>query len=341
MRRTDVPAVSVLLPVKDGAATLDDAITSVTAQTLVAWELVVVVNGSRDRSEAIARTYAEADERVRLLVARTAGLVAALQVGLGSCRAPLIARMDADDVMLPDRLAAQARYLAAHPGHDLVSCGVQHEELGAPAPGMRRHVDWLNSLESPESIRAARFVDAPVAHPAVMFRADCVRELGGYGDGDFAEDHDLWLRMLKDRPVFGRVPDTLHIWRDHDGRLTRTDPRYRPDAMRALKHRHLLAGPLAGARPCRLWGAGKAGRRHARGLLALGATVEDLIDIDPRKLDRVVSDGRLRICGPNSVGPPRGTLILIAVAAAGARAEVRERLEHLGHRPERDFLAIQ
>jgi hypothetical protein len=205
---------------------------------------------------------------------------------------------------------------------------------------MARFVDWLNGLVTPADIRAARFIDAPVAHPAVTFRRDAVLGLGGYRDGPFPEDYDLWLRCFAAGLACGRVPDLVVEWRDRGGRLTRTDPRYSPDAARALKHRFLLEGPLAGGRRCRVWGAGPYGRRHARDLGRAGALVDDLIDIDPRKVGRRVAGGR-PVVGTDAVGPPDGRLILVAPASRGAREQVTAFLEARGHRVERDYLAVQ
>jgi glycosyltransferase involved in cell wall biosynthesis len=336
------PRVSVLMPVCDAAATLAAALDSVRAQTLREHEVVVVLNGCTDGSREIVAAYGRADERVRPIHVPGRGLVAALNVGLVAARAPLVARLDADDRMLPERLAAQAAALGAHPEWVAVTCGVRY--LAAPGAaagaGMARHVAWLNGLATPAAIRAARFIDAPVAHPAVTLRRQAVLDAGGYHDGPFPEDSELWLRLLAAGPVIGRVPDVLVEWRDRPDRLTRVDPRYRREAAQALAHRFLLAGPLAGGRAARVWGAGPYGRRHARDLGRAGARIDDLIDIDPRKLGRRVAGG-LPVRGPDTVGAPDGRLILVAVAAAGARETISAYLEERGHLRERDFLPLQ
>ncbi|MBI5482190.1 MAG: glycosyltransferase [Deltaproteobacteria bacterium] len=337
-----MPRVSVVLPVRDAEATLAAALESVAAQSLADHEVVVVLNGCRDGSEAVARAHAARDPRVRCLTLPQAGLVPALDAGLRAARAPLVARLDADDRMCPPRLARQVAALGEHPEWAAVTGGVRHVAAvdGTRGDGMARHVDWLNGLETPDEIRAARFIDAPVAHPAVSFRQDAIRGLGGYRDGPFPEDYDLWLRFFAAGLACGRVTDLVVEWRDRGDRLTRTDPRYAPDAVRALKHRFLLDGPLAGGRHCRVWGAGPYGRRHARDLGRAGALVDDLVDIDPRKVGRRVAGGR-PVVGLDAVGPPDGRLVLLAPASRGAREQVAAFLEARGHRVERDYLALQ
>lgn len=335
------PRVSVLLPVHDAEATLGDAMASIAAQTLEDHEAVVVLNGCSDASVGIARARAAADSRVRLFELPEPGLVDALNYGLQRAQAPIVARIDADDHMMPERLEVQARALQEHPEWAVVACGVRHAGAdGLRGDGMARHVEWLNGLTTPEAIRTARFVDAPVAHPSVAFRAEVVRGCGGYRDGDFPEDHDLWLRLLGAGHVIGKVPQVLVEWRDRPQRLTRSDPRYRDEAHRRLRHEHLLEGPLAGGRRCRIWGAGPFGRTHARELRALGAWVDDLIDIDPRKIGRMVAGG-LCVRGLDTIGGPDGRLTLLCVGSPGARSQMEAVLLERGHEAERDYLALQ
>jgi len=336
------PKVSVLLPVHEAEDTLGASLDTVERQTLKDHEVVLVLNGCSDGSAAVAQRYADRDPRVRVLTLEAASLVSALNRGLEVCEAPLVARHDADDLMQPERLSLQVDALERNPDWDLVTCGVRCTGVGVyePGAGMLRCVQWLNGLISSDAIRQARFIDAPVVHPAVVFRREVVVDVGGYRDGDFPEDHDLWLRLLERGSVMGRVPQVLVDWRDREARFTRTDPRCRDEARRALVHRFLLSGPLSNGRRCRIWGAGPYARRHARGLRSLGVVVDDLIDIDPKKIGRQVAGG-ITVVSSDTVGTPDGRLILVGVASPGARAEIERFLSERGHLPERDYLALQ
>lgn len=345
-------AVSVLIPVWRAESTLDEALADVRAQTLADWECVLVLDGAADRSPDIAHRHAAEDARIRVVEVPHGGIVPALVKGLSECRAPLVARFDADDRMAPERLALQVAHLDAHPELDLVTTRVRFDVITAPGAGpvppadlaqsgMARHVAWLDTLDTPARIRAARFIDAPVAHPAVMFRRAAALAAGSYRNGPFAEDHDLWLRMLARGPVFGRVDDVLVTWRDRAERLTRTDTRYAAAERRALVHAHLLApgGPCDGRR-VRIWGAGEYGRRHASELVRRGADIDDLIDIDPKKVGRRVAGG-LPVVAADGVGPPDGRAVLVAVASVGAREIISGRLTRLGYREDVDWWALQ
>ena len=265
MPQPSEPRVSVLLPVCNAASTLADALDSIGSQTLVDHELLVVLNGCTDGSVDVARSRAATDGRLRLIELSRPGLVEALNCGLGIARAPLVARIDADDRMLERRLELQCAALREHLEWEAVASQVRYvsRDSSTCADGMRKYVDWLNTLQTPEAIRQARFIDAPIAHPSVCFRRDSALALGGYRAGDFPEDLELWLRMFEAGAVIGTVAQVLVDWCDSPQRLTRRDPRYGKAAHRALRHRYLLSGPLRGGRRCRIWGAGQFGRDHA------------------------------------------------------------------------------
>ncbi len=339
---TERPEVTLLLPVHNAERTLDAALHDVCAQKGVSMEALVVLNGVEDRSQEIAHAWAERDPRITILTSPIKGIVPALNLGIDRAQAPLIARFDADDRMAPERLARQVEAMRAHPDWALSTTQVKSSGLdeGPAGPGMTRLVDRLNRLTTPEAIRAARFVDVPVVHPAVMFRRDIVRDLGGYKDGHFGEDHELWLRMLERGHTFGMVEEVLVTWRDHGERMTRTDPKLVSQrALRGLVARYLLRGPLA-QRSCRVWGAGKCGKGYIKALHEAGAQVDDIIDIDPAKVGRTMAHG-LEVVAADTLGPPDGRLILSAVAAPGASGLIAGRLQSLGYQVERDWLPLR
>jgi len=334
-----VLTTNVVLPVHNAAATLGETIESVRSQTMDDWELIIVCNGCTDDSLDIARDAAASDSRIQVDVLTAASVVEAANRALELSHAPLMARIDADDVMPPDRLVAQSVALHDHPNWAACTGWVEHG--GDPDGGMQRHVDWLNGLDSPSAVFHQRFVESPVANPSAMLRTAVLRELGGYRNGNFAEDYDLWLRLLEAGHQVGRVDESVLVWRDSPSRLTRSDPRYSFDSMRRLKHRYLLSGPMGnGARSCRVWGSGPYGKQHAKDLTSLGVKVETFIDIDPKKIGGQAAGG-IPVRSPDVLGHPDGVLTLIAVATPGAREEISDFLDALGHQVERDYLAVQ
>ncbi|HET9317731.1 MAG TPA: glycosyltransferase family 2 protein, partial [Vicinamibacteria bacterium] len=165
--------VSVLLPVRDARETLDECLASLASQTLAEHEVVAVDDGSGDGSSERLREAARADPRLRVVSGRGRGLVAALNDGLAHVRAPLVARMDADDVAHPDRLLRQAHRLDAEPA--LTALGSRVRLVGSPGTGndgMRAYVDWQNGLLEPERIARELFVESPLVHPSVTLRTE-------------------------------------------------------------------------------------------------------------------------------------------------------------------------
>jgi len=332
-----VPEVSVLLPVYNAPVQVVRAIESIRRQSLRAWELIVVDDGSTDETAAALRGAAVAEPRLRIITLAHGGIVNALNTGLAAARAPLVARMDADDEAHPDRLGAQAKLLRDRPEVGLASCLVEFGGDRQRQAGYARHVDWINGLLSAEDIALNRFVESPFAHPSVMFRSALVHQHGGYRDGDFPEDYELWLRWMEAGVVTAKVPRLLLTWNDPPNRLSRVDPRYDPEAFYRCKAGYLARWLKQHVDPRRrilVWGAGRPTRRRAELLAGHGMNITGYIDIDPRKIGREIA-GR-RVLGPDQI--PAGCFVLGYVAKRQARELSRAHLTRRGFVEGRDFL---
>jgi glycosyltransferase involved in cell wall biosynthesis len=335
-----VPRVSVLLPVRDAAATLGACLDSLAAQTLGDHEVVAVDDGSLDGSAETLLTRARADPRLRVVRRPRRGLVVALRIALAEARAPLVARMDADDVALSPRLALQVERLEQDPAVDVLGCRVTcAASPGAVAgEGMRAYVEWQNTLVGHEAMARDRFVESPLVHPSVAMRTATLRRLGGWRDFDGPEDYDLWLRAFDAGLRFAKLEEALVEWRDSPGRLTRTDPRYAPGRFLALKLEALSRGALARGRGVVVWGAGPVGRAWSRALRAAGHEVRAFVEVDPRQV------GRRRHGAPvvavAEAGRLRGPLHLAAVGRRGARERIRAEGARLGLVDGIDLVAV-
>jgi GT2 family glycosyltransferase len=186
------PAISVLMAVYNGERFLAAAIESVLAQSLSDFELVIVDDGSTDGSADILADYAERDPRVVLHQQPNQGAPTALNAGAALARAPLIARLDADDVALPGRLEAQHRRFCSDPALAMVGGQVivvdEHDRAIAAA---------AYPLSDAE-IRREFAKTTPFVHSAVTMRKEIFERAGGYRPHfDLAEDLDLWLRIAE------------------------------------------------------------------------------------------------------------------------------------------------
>lgn len=324
------PSISVLMPVRDARAAAEAAVRSVLEQSCADWELVVVDDGSQDGTTEILAALAREEPRILLVRQEPEGIVSALNRGLQLCRGRFIARMDADDSMSGRRLELQQAFLEAHPDCGLVSCRVR---FGGTEAGYAAHVDWVNSLMSHEDMSLRRFVEAPVAHPSVMFRRELVEKHGGYRGGPFPEDYELWLRWLEAGVRLGKVDAELLTWNDPPGRLSRTSARYSVEAFYTMKCLYLqrwLARHASG-RELWLWGAGRITRRRFDSLPVAG-----FIDVDAAKRG-THRDGRVVRLADEL--PERGSsFILAGVGSRGAREAVHAHLTRQGWREGADFL---
>lgn len=332
-----MPQVSILLPVWNAAETLPAALRSVSAQTFRDWELVAADDGSDDASLAILDRAARKDRRIRVVSGAHAGIVAALRSASSVASAPLLARMDADDLMHPRRLAFQVARMEASPRVDVLATRVR--SIGTRGEGMRRYVAWQNDLLTHDELVANFFVESPIAHPSVLMRRDLFERAGGYQDPGWAEDFDLWHRLREHGARFEKLPHTLLSWRDGDGRLTRTHPMYAGKQFHAAKLHYFRRHPLC-AGPLTVWGAGPIGRDWLRDLLRAGIAVPRVIDIDPKKIGRRIADGRSTVVSPEEGLARREGLLLGAVGARGARDLIRARLLEHALVEGRDFLFV-
>ena len=217
------PLVSILLPIHDAQTTLGPSLRSLQRQTLEAWQCIAVDDGSSDASLALCRGFARSDPRIRVFDRPHRGIVQALRHGLEHCRAPLVARMDADDLMHRRRLAAQIAVLDAQPELAAVCCHVRLFPRTTLEDGMREYEKWLAGIDDPESIRREAFVECPIAHPTLMIRTEILFDFG-YHDRGWPEDYDLILRLLERENRLAVVPERLLSWRKTETSLIRTHP---------------------------------------------------------------------------------------------------------------------
>jgi glycosyltransferase involved in cell wall biosynthesis len=205
----NMPAVSVVMPVFNAERFLQEAIESVLNQSFGDFELIAIDDGSTDRSPEILSRYARRDSRLRMYRQSHRALPATLNFGCSLAEGSYIARMDADDIALPDRFARQAGFLEDHPRVAIL--GTQLERIREDGT----HMDTTNVPLQHAQISAQMLEYCCLHHPTVMMRADALRSLGGYREAFLAaEDHDLWLRAAE-RFELANLADVLLRYRIH------------------------------------------------------------------------------------------------------------------------------
>jgi glycosyltransferase involved in cell wall biosynthesis len=221
--------------VRDAGPWLVPSLASLWRQSFRDFEVVAVDDGSADASGGILDRAAARESRLRVFHTPPRGLPAALNHALVHARGDLVARHDADDLSHRDRFAAQIAALARAPEVDVVGTRLRLFPAARTGAGMRRWSAWHNALLRHEDMEREALIDSVLAHGTAMIRRSALESVGGWQERGWAEDMDLWLRLLARGHRFAKIDRTLYGWRQHSGSATRRDPRYGRERMDALR----------------------------------------------------------------------------------------------------------
>lgn len=315
------------MPFKSQAFYLEECLSSIVSQQIENWELIAVDDYSMDESRLILENWASRDSRIKVIVNEGKGISDALNCGMEKSRADLIARMDADDVMCPDRLKKQYDFLSAHSEVGLVSSCVHNLNISGKSQfkGYQLYVEWINSVKTWNEISLNRFVESPFAHPSVVFRKELIRRFGSYRKGFFPEDYELWLRWMQAGVIMKKIDEKLLHWRDHTDRASRTMSIYSKEAFQRVKAKYFIFWLRTKKNKSFIisaWGAGKVARRQAQYLIEEGAEISHFYDVDPKKIG--TSKNGIPVKATNEIPPPGDEFILILCGARKARAIIED-----------------
>lgn len=201
------PLISVIMPVYNGGEYLSDAIFSILEQTFSEFEFIIINDGSRDDSKITIERFAEADSRIRFVNRENRGLVTTLNEAIDLSRGEFIARMDADDIALPQRFEKQLSFLNSNPDVDI---------LGGQARLIDENNIEVGVVRKPVSrsilLSYSKF-GCPIIHPTYMVRATAYRKLDGYRDLIAVEDFDFLLRAISVGLKLANIPDEILLYR--------------------------------------------------------------------------------------------------------------------------------
>lgn len=340
--------VSFLIPVLDEEQRLAACLDSVLSQSWEDFEVLVVDDGSRDASREVAESFARQDRRLRVLESpREPGqkpdLPRALNHGLAFCRSEFVARLDADDRAVSDRLLWQLARLGQD--RDLVVVDGQVRFTGPdgrdPGEGMRLYGQWVNTILDPGDFDRAILQESPVVHPAATFRRQAVLDVGGYRSGAFPEDYDLWVRLHLAGARFAKIARVCVEMLDHEDRLTRRHPAYRREAFRVVAQHWIEQRLIRPGVRFVLWGGPNRARPWLRWLRRQGHPPVAFVDIDPGRIGRR-KGGDIPIIAPEDLARTSADYLLVAIQQRGAMEQIRQALR--GIRPDwvegRDWWAL-
>ena len=203
-----MPVVSVILPVYNAEKYLQEAIDSILNQTFHDFELLLVNDGSTDKSEQVIHQYKDS-RIVYIKNEKNKGLIYSLNKAIDLAKGEFIARMDADDIALPHRLATQVQFIRHSPAGIVASVVKLIDADGNPLQ------DWKDDLNntSPEQIKQFLLRDNCIAHPTVVGKTEIFRKYKYRYEQKYSEDYDLWLRLLADNYRIEKIEEPLLLHR--------------------------------------------------------------------------------------------------------------------------------
>lgn len=229
-----MPAISVIMPVYNASEYLAEAIESIISQTFEDWELILIDDGSTDGSASIIDRYAKSDNRLKHYTnERNLGLIPTLNRGISLCKGRYIARMDADDVSLPDRFEEQYKFLEKN--KDIAMCGINAILIDSEG----KNTGKISGLETDEYLRINLLFTTSFVHPGMMIRADVLKENLYDERYKHAEDYELWCRIARNHKV-ANIPHFLLRYRWHATNVSVVNRKTQEDIKQKVIREQLL-----------------------------------------------------------------------------------------------------
>lgn len=222
--------ITVLMPCYNAGEYISEAISSVLNQTFRDFELLIVNDGSTDKTAEIIRSFN--DSRIVLIEQQQQGVAAALNTGLQHAKADYIARFDADDICRPERLQLQYDFITANPEYIVVGCAADYIDEAGNYIFTHRPKAYSN-----KEIRRLPFKVCPFIHAGVLYKKEAVAAIGYNVHAHSFEDHLLWLQLKKRGKMYNMHEHLLSV-RLNAGSLT-IDEKKRPKDFRILKNNAL------------------------------------------------------------------------------------------------------
>jgi glycosyltransferase involved in cell wall biosynthesis len=227
----NVPTISILMPVYNGGQFLAPAINSILNQSLTDFEFIIINDGSNDNSDAIIRSYLSRDNRIRYVSRENTGLINTLNEGLAYCRGRYVARMDADDISLPERLRTQFEFMENNPS--ILVCGTSVRKIDEKD----NEIGFLRKPEDFDMVRAYSVFRSPVMHPSSFFRYE--NKFSYDTEYLHAEDYELWTRLLIAGYEIANLPSVGLLYRESSGNISSLHADKMQETSRAIHSRYI------------------------------------------------------------------------------------------------------
>ncbi len=258
---------SVLMPVFNAAPFLEACLQSLIDQTEINWELIAIDDQSTDDSLNILQQFALRENRIKVFQTSKKGIIPALKLAFDKSKGQLITRMDADDLMKPQKLERLKSMLLDNGKGHLATGLVKYFSETTLGEGYLKYEQWLNNLTLQQNNFSDIYKECVIPSPCWMTFREDLEKCGAFFSTTYPEDYDLCFRFYKNNLNVCASSEVLHLWRDHSARSSRNDPNYAKQEYFDLKLPYFLELDYDANRPFVLWGAGKKGKYLAQQLI--------------------------------------------------------------------------
>lgn len=327
------PLVSIIMPFRNAAVFLEACVQSVVDQSLTSWELLAVNDRSDDDGPAIIKGFQGTYSNIQLIESEGTGIIDALKTGYAHSSGRLITRMDADDLMAPNKLEVMSEQLLdAGKGH-LATGLVKYFAADGVKDGYRRYEQWLNRLANKGANFSELYKECVIPSPCFMLYREDLNRCGAFNENRYPEDYDLAFRFYENGLQCLPATKVLHHWRDYSSRTSRTDEHYADNRFLNLKLHYFLKLHRDATRPLVVWGAGTKGKSTIKQLQAKDQSVHWVCDND-KKIGKDIYGIRMESYETLKAIPhPQ---IIVTVANEADQLQVQEFLDNLNSKPMED-----
>lgn len=255
------------MPVRNAGPFLEECLTSIIKQSYPNWELHVTNDHSTDDSMFLLQKYSNKIPNIHLHLNDGKGIIDALKTAYSKTKGQLITRMDADDIMPPEKLAIMSTLLLQHGIGHLVTGKVNYFSETKLGDGFQKYETWLNKFCIEDNHFSEIYKECVIPSPCWMMLREDFDKIGAFDSELYPEDYDLCFRMYKYNIAVVSSDQILHHWRDHSSRASRNDENYSDNRFLDLKITYFLELDYNEHHPLIIWGAGKKGKRLAELLI--------------------------------------------------------------------------
>jgi glycosyltransferase involved in cell wall biosynthesis len=259
--------ITILTPFRNAEPYFAECIQSILDQTYENWELILVDDDSTDESQCTALSFQAKDARIHLYKNDNPGLIQALRLAFSKSSGQFITRMDADDIMPPNKLM-DLRHVLVSKGNKHVAVGfVKYFSEQTLGEGYTFYENWLNTLTQQEDNYKEIYRECVIPSPNFLIHKADLESIDAFNPSIYPEDYDLAFRMYKNDFKVVSTNSLTHYWRDHQNRSTRTQAHYQILNFIPLKVKHFVEIDYNSSKTLVLWGAAKKGKLIARQLI--------------------------------------------------------------------------